>query len=148
MTEKAIYLASVADKSYINPAGGIEFNGLDSEVTFLKGMFDKLGVKPVIFRVGEFKSAVEPYFLKQMSPESKMQVSSYLNSIADRIYGQIAESKKMTRAEIDEILNKALIQSPADAVKYKILTNVGYEDEYEASIKKNLALKIRVKYLM
>lgn len=141
MTEKAIYLASVADKSYINPAGGIEFNGLDSEVTFLKGMFDKLGVKPVIFRVGEFKSAVEPYFLKQMSPESKMQVSSYLNSIADRIYGQIAESKKMTRAEIDEILNKALIQSPADAVKYKILTNVGYEDEYEASIKKELGVK-------
>ncbi|MFC3810878.1 signal peptide peptidase SppA [Lacihabitans lacunae] len=141
MTEKAIYLASVADKSYINPAGGIEFNGLDSEVTFLKGMFDKLGVKPVIFRVGEFKSAVEPYFLKQMSPESKMQVSSYLNSIADRIYGQIAESKKMTRAEIDVILNKALIQSPADAVKYKILTNVGYEDEYEASIKKELGVK-------
>ena len=75
MTEKAVYLSSVATKSYLNPAGGIEFNGLDAEITFMKGLFDKIGVKPVIFRVGQFKSFVEPYIRTDMSPENKMQVS-------------------------------------------------------------------------
>jgi protease-4 len=141
MTEKAVYLSSVATKSFINPAGGLEFNGLDAEVTFMKGLFDKIGVKPVIFRVGEFKSAIEPFIRTNMSPENKMQVSAYLNSISDHIYGKMAESKGMKKAEIDEILNKALIQKPEDAVKYKILTDIGYEDQYDAALRKVLGLK-------
>jgi protease IV len=145
MTEKAIYLASVADKSYINPAGGIEFNGLESEQSFLKGMFEKIGVKPIIFRVGEFKSAVEPFIRTDMSPENKMQVASYVGSIADHIYSKIAAAKGITKTQVDDILNKALIQTPEDAVKYKILTNVGYEDEYEAAIKKTLGEKADAK---
>jgi protease-4 len=141
MTEKAVYLSSVATKSFINPAGGLEFNGLDAEVTFMKGLFDKIGVKPVIFRVGEFKSAIEPFIRTNMSPENKMQVSAYLTSISDHIYGKMAESKGITKTKIDEILNKALIQKPEDAVKYKILTDIGYEDEYNAALRKVLGLK-------
>jgi protease-4 len=141
MTEKAIYLASVADKSYLNPAGGLEFNGLDSEITFLKGMFDKVGVKPIIFKVGDFKSAVEPYTRSDMSPENKLQVNSYLNSIANQMYGEISKSRNIPRTELDNILNKALIQSPEDAVKYKLITNVGYEDEFEDAIRGAMGLK-------
>jgi protease IV len=141
MTEKAVYLSSVATKSYLNPAGGIEFNGLDSEITFMKGLFEKIGVKPVIFRVGEFKSYVETYTRNDMSPENKLQVSEYLGSISNHIYSKMAAEKGMTKAEIDEVLNKALIQEPQDAVKYKILTNVGYEDEYDAALKKAVGVK-------
>lgn len=141
MTEKAVYLASVATKSFINPTGGIEFNGLDAEIPFLKGMFDKLGIKPLIFKVGDFKSAVEPFVRTDMSPENRLQVNEYLNSIANHIYSEIAKSKGITKAELDEILNKALIQSPEDAVKYKLLTNVGYEDQFESAIKSTLGLK-------
>lgn len=141
MTEKAVYLASVATKSFINPTGGIEFNGLEAEIPFLKGMFDKLGIKPLIFKVGDFKSAVEPFVRTDMSPENRLQVNEYLNSIANHIYSEIAKSKGITKAELDEILNKALIQSPEDAVKYKLLTNVGYEDQFESAIKSTLGLK-------
>ena len=141
MTEKAVYLSSVATKSYLNPAGGIEFNGLDAEITFMKGLFDKIGVKPVIFRVGQFKSFVEPYIRTDMSPENKMQVSEYLGSISNHIYSKMAAEKGITKAEIDVVLNKALIQEPQDAVKYKILTNVGYEDEYNAALKKAVGVK-------
>ena len=141
MTEKAVYLASVATKSFINPAGGIEFNCLETQVSFMKGLFDKIGVKPVIFRVGEFKSAVEPFIRTDMSPENKMQVKAYLTSISNHVYNNIAASRGLSRAEVDNILNKALIQEPEDAVKYKILTDVGYEDEYEAAIAKVLGLK-------
>lgn len=141
MTEKAVYLSSVATKSFINPTGGIEFNGLDAEIPFLKGMFDKLGIKPLIFKVGDFKSAVEPFVRTDMSPENRLQVNAYLNSIANHVYSEIAKSKGITKAEIDEILNKALIQSPEDAVKYKLLTNVGYEDQFESAIKSAIGLK-------
>ena len=141
MTEKAVYLASVATKSFINPAGGIEFNGLESEVTFMKGLFDKIGVKPVIFRVGDFKSAVEPYIRTDMSEANKMQVKEYLGSISNHIYNKIAEAKGISRTEVDNILNKALIQEPEDAVKYKILTDVGYEDQFEGAIKKAVGIK-------
>ncbi|NBA86946.1 signal peptide peptidase SppA [Emticicia sp. CRIBPO] len=141
MTEQAIYLASVADRSFLNTAGGLEFNGLSAEISFMKGLFDKIGVKPVIFRVGEYKSAVEPFIRTDMSPENKEQISSYINSIANHIYGKISESRGIPRAELDEILNKGLIQTPQDAVKYKLITDVGYVDEFEAAVKKKLGQK-------
>jgi protease IV len=149
MTEKAVYLSSIADKSYINTAGGIEFNGLDAEVTFLQGMFEKIGVKPVIFRVGEFKSAVEPFIRKDMSEASKEQMTSYTNSIANHIYGKISKDRNIPRTELDEILNKALIQTPADAVKYKILTNYGYFDEFETDLKAKIGIgqKEKISYI-
>lgn len=141
MTEKAVYINSVADKSYINPSGGIEMNGLEVEYTFMKGLFDKLGVKPEIFRVGDYKSAVEPYILTKMSDASKEQSKSFLNSIAEKMYGDIASARGITVQEINDILNKQPIEEPTDAVKYKILTNVGYWDEFETAMKKELGLK-------
>jgi protease-4 len=63
-TEKGYYLTSVADKIFLNPAGGLDFNGISAEISFFKGTLDKLDIKPVVFRVGQFKSAVEPLFVK------------------------------------------------------------------------------------
>jgi protease IV len=141
MSEKAIYLSSIADKSFINPTGGLEFNGLESDIMFYKGLFEKIGVKPLVFKVGDFKSAVEPFIRTDMSPENKLQVKSYLGSIADHMYTKIGEAKGITKTEIDNILNQNLIQEPADAVKYKLLTHVGYFDQYESEIKKDLGVK-------
>ncbi len=145
MTEQAIYLASVADKSYLNPAGGLEFNGLGAEIMFYKGMFEKIGVKPVIFRVGQYKSFVEPYIRSDMSTENREQLTSYINNIAEYMYTKIGEARKIEKTEIDKILNEALIQTPADAVKYKLLTNVGYEDEFEDALRSELDLKKEAK---
>lgn len=75
MSEGAYYLASAADKVYLNPEGEVEFNGLAIEMTFFKRMFDKLEIKPEIFRVGEFKSAVEPFILEKASPENRLQLT-------------------------------------------------------------------------
>jgi protease IV len=141
MTEKAIFISSVADKSFINPAGGLEFNGLESDIMFYKGLFEKIGVKPLVFKVGDFKSAVEPFIRTDMSPENKLQVKSYLGSIADHMYTKIGEAKGISKTEIDNILNQNLIQEPEDAVKYKLLSHVGYFDQYEAEIKKDLSIK-------
>ncbi len=141
MTEKAVYLASVADRSFLNTAGGLEFNGLGVEMPFMKGMFEKIGVKPVIFRVGEYKSAVEPFIRTEMSPENKEQIKSYLGSISGHIYAKISESRGIPLDQLNEILNKALIQTPEDAVKYKLITDVGYIDEFEGAVRKKLGIK-------
>jgi protease IV len=141
MTEKAIYLSTVADQSFINTVGGIEFNGLESETVFLKGLFEKVGVKPQIFKVGDFKSAVEPFIRTDMSPENELQVKSYLGSISEHIYSQIATSRGINRADLENILNQNLIQEPSDAVKYKLVSNVGYFDQYEDKIKSDIGLK-------
>ncbi|AFK02832.1 signal peptide peptidase SppA, 67K type [Emticicia oligotrophica DSM 17448] len=138
MTEGGIYLASVADKSYITPAGGVDFNGLSANYTFMKGLFEKIGIKPEIFRVGEYKSAVEPFFLTKMSDANREQTQSFISDIANNFYGDIASARKLSLEEVNTILNKALIQEPSDAVKYKILTNTGYWDEFETALRHEL----------
>ncbi|MEO1256452.1 MAG: S49 family peptidase, partial [Bacteroidota bacterium] len=81
ISESDYYVVSVADSLFLNPTGAIEFNGLDVNVTFFKGMFDKLDIKPEIFRVGEFKSFVEPYIRKDLSEENRLQYTDLLNSL-------------------------------------------------------------------
>jgi protease-4 len=140
MTEGGVYLNSVADKIYMPEVGDIELNGLSAQVTFMKGLFDKIGVKPEIFRVGEYKSAIEPYIRKDMSPENREQISSYVNSVADEIYGELAKSRGMSREKLDVIINNT-ITSIEEAKQKNIITNVGYYDEFEAALQKELGLK-------
>jgi protease IV len=140
MTEKAVYLNSVADRVFLNNAGGIEFNGLFGQVTFFKGLFDKVGVKPVIFKVGEYKSAVEPYFRKDMSPENREQMTSYLTSVSNQIYGEIAEDRNMTMDQINDLLNHP-VNSPEEALEKGIITDAVYLDGFEAAMRKELGVK-------
>lgn len=141
MTEGGVYLCAVADKSYLTPAGGIDFNGLSANYSFMKGLFEKIGVKPEIFRVGDYKSAVEPFFLTKMSEANRLQTQSFITGMADSFYGDIAESRKIPIAELNNILNEALIQEPTDAVKYKLITNTGYWDEFETALRHALGNK-------
>ena len=141
MTEGAIYLCSVADKSYITPNGGLDFNGLSAEYPFMKGLFQKIGVKPEIFKVGDYKSAVEPLILDKMSDYSREQTQSFITDMANNFYGEIAQARQISMADLNNILENALIQEPADAVKYKLITNIGYWDEFESALHKTLGVK-------
>ena len=149
MTEKGYYINSVADKIYLNPAGGMEWNGLSAEYDFYKGTLDKLGVKPVIFRVGDYKSAVEPFLRTDMSEASKAQTRSYLNSINDYNLAQIALSRKVSVAKLKTLADSLTIDSPAEALKNGLVTHTGYLDELEMAIRKELALTDtkKIKYL-
>lgn len=139
-TEKGYYLASVADEIYLHPVGGIELNGISAEVLFLKGTFEKLDIKPEIFKVGEYKSAVEPFFLDKMSEPSRAQTISYLNSINNFTIGNISKARKLSVEEVRKLEDSLLIREPEDALKYKLITNLGYYDEVETAIKKKLKL--------
>jgi protease IV len=141
MTEKGYYLASVADKIYLNPAGGMEWNGLNAELTFFKGTLDKLGIKPEIFRVGEFKSAVEPFFREDMSPANRLQFTSFLSSINNQMVLNVAKSRGLRVDSLRQLADNLTIDSPEDALRAKLVTNVAHQDELEADIRKVLGIK-------
>ena len=128
-TQKAYYLASVADKIYLNPAGLLEFKGFSSKVMFFKGALEKLAIEPEIIRVGSFKSAVEPYMLDHMSDSSKLQTSVLLNSIYQHFLNAIAKERKISVADLNAMANELKIQSAQDALKYKMVDALKYKDE-------------------
>lgn len=139
-TEGGYFLASVADEIYLNPLGGIDFNGFSSEGIFLKGFFEKVGIKPEVFRVGEFKSAVEPFILDKMSPENRLQTQYFLDDINRHAIDLIAESRKIAKDSLIKINHQMLVRKPKDAVTYKLATALKYEDEVHSILKEKLGL--------
>ena len=140
-SEGGYFLASIADEIYVNPLGGIDFNGYSSEGIFLKGFFEKAGIKPEVFRVGEFKSAVEPFILDKMSPENRLQTQYFLDDINQHALALIAETRGIPSDSIQLINNQMLVRKPIDAVTYKLATSLKYEDEVHQILKEKLGLK-------
>jgi protease-4 len=135
-TQGFYYLASVADKVYINPKGIFEFRGFSSEITFLKGALDKLGIEAQIIKVGTYKSAVEPLVLTKMSDANRLQVTSYLGSMYDYFLTGIAKSRNINKDSLFTYANSGRIQQPEDALKYKLVDGLKYKDEIIADLKK------------
>jgi len=140
-TEGAYYLASIADKIFLNPRGMMEFNGLTAEYTFYKGTLEKLDMKAEIFRVGTYKSAVEPFMLDKMSDANREQTLSFLNAIYDFMLANIAKSRGISAEEAKRISSEFLVRTPKDAKNLKIVTDLAYYDEVEKAIKKKIGIK-------
>ncbi|MBL6445274.1 signal peptide peptidase SppA [Fulvivirga sp. 29W222] len=139
-TEAGYYLASVADKVYMHPEGSLEFNGLSSNLTFFKGMFDKLDIEPQIFRVGDFKSAVEPFMRKDMSEENRFQLTSMLNSINGNMISKISESRGIAPKKLIEISNNMLVRRPKQAVEYHLADGLVYFDQVVSELKEEMGV--------
>ena len=140
-SEGGYFLVSVADEIYLNPLGGMDFNGFSSEGIFLKGFFEKVGIKPEVFRVGEFKSAVEPFILDKMSPENRLQTQYFLDDINNHALELIAKSRGIAKDSLVRINHQMLVRKPKDAVTYKLATALKYEDEVHSILKEKLGLK-------
>jgi len=134
-TQQFYYLASVADKIYMNPKGIFDFSGFNSQVTFLKGALDKLGIEVQIIKVGTYKSAVEPYFLTKMSPANREQVTSYLGSMYDHFLTGISVSRKINKDSLFYYANELKVRYPEDALKYKFVDGLKYKDEILEGLK-------------
>lgn len=140
LTEADYYLASVADDITLNPQGVIEFNGLSAELTFIKGTLDKLGIEPEIFRVGEFKSAVETFTRQDMSAENRAQVSSYVNSIYNFYLENVGHSRDIAFPTLKNISDSMLVRTASDAVDYNLVSRLAYEDEIFTELKTRLEI--------
>jgi protease-4 len=145
-TEKGYYIASVADKTYLNPNGLLDFNGISVQYTFYKKAMDKLDIEPLVFRVGTYKSAVEPFIREDMSEESKAQTSSFLQSINTYIFDKIGRSKNIPVRKLDQIADSLQAFEPSSAEKMGMIKQ-GYWDEFESLLLKASGEKEKVKYV-
>jgi protease-4 len=147
--QKAYYLSSVADSIMVHPEGGLDFRGLSASVMFLKGAMEKLEVEPQIIRHGKFKSAIEPLILDKMSDANREQTSTYLNALWNRMLDGISAARKISVQELTAMADQALIRNPKDALKYKLVDKLAYEDEVQASLRKRLGIeeKDKIKFV-
>ncbi len=139
-TQGFYYLASVADKIYVNPKGIFLFHGFSQQITFFKGALDKLGIEAQIIKVGTYKSAVEPYFLTKMSDANRLQVNSYLGSLYDHFLTQIAASRNLNKDSLRSYANDLKIRFPEDALKYKLVDGLKYKDEILNDLKQRTGI--------
>ncbi len=135
-SQKSYYLASVADKIYLNKEGGIDFHGLAAEIMFYKGLMQKLDVDMQIIRHGKFKSAVEPFLLDKMSDANREQTRLFIGSIWNHIVKGIAESRKISIAELQNIADSLLVETASDALKYKFVDELVYKDQVIDALRK------------
>lgn len=140
-TQGAYYLASVADKVYLNPQGYFEFAGFNSQYTFFKGALDKLGVEMQVIKVGTYKSAVEPFILDKMSEPNRMQVTSYLGSLYNNFLKNVSKSRNIPVDSLRNWANNLNIQLPKDALKYKLVDGLKYKDEVLDELKKRTGVE-------
>jgi protease-4 len=134
-TQGAYYLASAADKVYLNPEGALEFKGLSSQVMFFKGALDKLGIEAQIIRVGNYKSAVEPFFTDKISDKNREQVTAYLGGLYQTFLQGISVTRKISVAELHTMADEYQIQKPQDAVDRKLVDGLRYKDQILEELK-------------
>jgi len=142
-TQGFYYLASVADKVYINPKGIFELKGFSQDITFLKGALDKLGIEAQVIKVGTYKSAVEPYVLNKMSDANREQVTSYLGSMYDHFLTGISKARKINKDTLFNAADNMLVQFPEDALKYKLVDGLKYKDEVLNELKKRTSTPLK-----
>jgi len=138
-SEKGYYIASVADVVYLNPGGLLDFNGVSIQYMFYKKAFDKLEIEPLVFRVGQYKSAVEPFIREDMSPENKMQTLSFIQSINKELFQKISESRGISAGQLNTIADSLQAFDPKNAERLGMV-KLGYFDEFESKLK-NLTRK-------
>ncbi|MFN6946509.1 MAG: signal peptide peptidase SppA, partial [Cytophagaceae bacterium] len=139
-TQKGYYLASIADKIFLPPNGDLDFSGFDSEVVFFTGMLEKLNLKPEIFRVGEFKSAVETFTNRQMSEESRRQTEELLNSVFADFLHKVSEARGIEEQMLRNIADSLLIRKPEDAKLHNLITHMAYFDSLETIIRQDVEM--------
>lgn len=131
-TQGGYYLASVADKIYLNPQGILGLAGLSSQTMFYKGLLQKIGVEMMVFKVGTYKGAVEPFIADKLSDANREQITSYQNSIWGNITKGIAKSRNITVEDVNRFADEgAFFASPEKAVEYKLIDELKYRSEVE-----------------
>ena len=139
--EKSYYIATAADYIGLNPMGLLEFNGLRAEVLYFTGLFEKLGIEVNIFKAGRYKSAVEPFFKKEMSLENREQLLAFLGGIQIALEDATAKARGLDIKQVQLIADSMLIRSAANAKAQKFVDVVDYEIDFLKLFKKSISLK-------
>ena len=135
-TEREYYLGSVANTIAVNPLGSLEINGFSSEEMFLAGALEKFGIGVQVTRVGKYKSAVEPFFLKKMSPENRQQTEQWLGDIWSEFLNTVGQSRKLKATQLQAIADDRGTLMADETLNSQLIDKVAYFDEIVAELKK------------
>lgn len=138
-TQGNYYVASVADKIFLNPSGQIDWHGIASQPIFLKDLMAKFGVKMQLAKVGTYKSAPEMFTADKMSDANREQVTAYVNGIWQNVCKGVSESRKISISTLNAYADNLITFSdPKDYIKYKLADKLVYSDGIKAEINKLL----------
>ena len=129
MGEREYFLASAADSVFAAPMSPFEWNGFAAQVSFFANALDRLGIEPKIVRVGEFKSAVEPFLRSDLSDANRLQLSALLETQNERIKAAISEERGIEPATLETIADESALLDASDALQAGLLDELRYENE-------------------
>jgi protease-4 len=142
VSQKSYYVASIADKIVFNPLGMLEFKGLGNMRQYNRGIFEKMGIEMQVFKVGEYKSYVEPYISHKMSDYDREQKSVYLKALWGEILSGISKSREIPIDSLERYADEYLLFSaPENLVKYKLIDSLSYKLDFENSLKEMVGIK-------
>lgn len=140
-TQGAYYVCSVADEMILNPEGMIDWHGLTAETMFYKDVMDKLGLRMEVFKVGDYKSYVEPYTSMKMSEADREQVTSYIGRIWADYVRTVSEARGVSPDTLESIADRyALFMDPKDLLAAGMVDTLGYQDEARSLLRRSLGL--------
>ena len=140
-SRSAYYLSSLADTVMLNPEGMLDWSGMATQLYFLKDVLQKLGVKMQVFKVGTYKSAVEPFIASEMSPANREQVTSFLGSIWQNMQKDVAEARHIDLAKMDSIADtQTMLADPEEAVGNGLVDKLCYISEVKDLLKEKAGL--------
>jgi len=136
-SQRLYYLASVADKVILNPKGAIGWMGLASNPIYFKDLLSKIGVEMQVFRVGTYKSAVEPFISNEMSAANREQITTILDSNWGQILGDISASRHISTDSLNAYADRMLLFYPAEeSVKCGLADTLMYKNDIRDYLKK------------
>lgn len=140
-TQGTYYIASAADKVYLNPKGMIDWHGLGAQPQFYKDLMAKFGVRYQVVKVGTYKSFTETYTEDKMSDANRTQVSAYINGTWNNICKAVSESRKISNDSLNAYADRLITFEPAENIlKYKMVDGLIYADQVKDEIKKMLKI--------
>lgn len=139
-SQRAYYLATVADQIFLQPEGSIDFKGLYAQIMFFKNLFEKIGVEAQIIRHGKFKSAVEPFMLDKMSEANREQTSRFIGSIWENMVTQMALSRKMDTARLNQLADSLVAENAISALSTGLVDGLKYYDELTDALKSKIGV--------
>ncbi len=145
MSERAYYIASAADKVYCHPAGGLEWDGYAATLYFVKTLLDRLEIQPEIFYAGKFKSATEPFRATQMTEPNRLQTSVWLGDLYNQLLQQISASRGIDTAQLHQLANSGAIQTAHDALRYRLVDGLKYDNDIKTELLQRLRLDSKAK---
>ncbi|MBL7786290.1 MAG: signal peptide peptidase SppA [Chitinophagales bacterium] len=142
MTQRSYYLASVADKIYLNPKGLVMLQGYSTQLTFFKDALDRLGIEPEVFYAGNFKSATEPLRYTQMSEYNRTQLRALLNDFYTNFIEKTSKARKMSAAQMEDIIDNLKVRQAEDAKANGVVDDLWYYDQVQADLKKRTGIDV------